>query len=104
MAVYTFFETVLLSAYTVPHSFITLMLQQVHVVATHKIRVFNTTVTLAHWDNGHWHTTGVRHTLFIRCSSHNRKAGYINQHYRDHDKGTAAYGHGLLSHAHFDIA
>ena len=45
-----FFETVLLVAYTFQHGFITLVLEDVHVVTAHEIGVFYATIALSHGD------------------------------------------------------
>ena len=70
MAADAFLKAVLLGTYTLHHGFITLVLKQVHMVATHEIDVFNATVALTHGDNRHWNSTG--------CG----QAGQADQHYR----------------------
>ena len=70
MATYALFEAILPGTYTLQHGLITLVREQVHMVAPHEVGVFNTTVTLTHGDYRHWNPTG--------CG----QAGQADQHYR----------------------
>ena len=74
-------------------------------ISTHEIRIFNTFLPLAQRYDWHGNTSAIGNgVLIIRCIGHDRQGGQINQPCRNQCCGHAAYGHGLLTQPHLDIA
>ncbi len=67
VAANTLFEAVLFLTYTFVHGFITLVHQQVHVVAAHKPGVFDTLIAFAQGNHRHRHTAVVDGRRLFSC-------------------------------------
>ena len=80
MTTYAFLEAVRFAAYSLFHCFIALVLEQAHMVAAHKIGIFNATIALAHGD--YRKQTSIACILIFRRIGYNRQAGHADQHQR----------------------
>jgi len=84
MAANTLFEAVLFFADTFVHGFITLVHQQVHVIAAHKPGVFDTLVTFAQGDYRHRHTAVVDGRRLFGCGGNDGETDHIDQYDHEH--------------------